>query len=279
MSTKTPPTQDCISLAGNILSKGQAEWPDEVNGRDLQAYALVLIEAGGGFYWDKNGNEASVQAGDVLILFPGLHHRYGRRAHDPLWSERYLVFNGPLFQQLELNGLINRDEAIWHSQSDPGFRQRFAELVVDFLAGRCQLDPHSSVARVHSLIAECHRLHRQTNNDFSQWRDQACARLTVHLDQDLILSQVAHEFHCSEQTFRKRFRQEVGISPQQFRLQRRLDHAQELLMDDSQTLEQIADACAFCDQYHFSRMFKRHRSMSPGQFRRQQGLSARARAH
>lgn len=263
-------------MAGGTRSKGLAEWREHDPGRDLEAYALVLIEAGGGFYRDEN-QQQEIKAGAVLVLFPGLRHRYGRRPQDPLWAERWLVFKGPLFEHLEASGLLDRQQPVWQSGSDPGFRQRFAALVVDFLAGRCQLDPHSSIARVHALIAECHRLHQQQHNDFSKWREQACNALAARLDQDLILEQLASDFGCSAQVFRKRFKREVGSSPQQFRLQRRLDHAQELLLDDSNTLDTIAPACGFCDQYHFSRIFKKHRGISPGQFRQQHGLSSRAR--
>ncbi len=264
-------------MTGSIRSKGLAYWPQGAKGRDLGSYALVLIDAGGGYYADGNGFEQQVSAGDVLVLFPGLYHRYGRRAQDPLWSEHYVVFNGPLFSLLEDQELYTRSEPIWHTGSDSHFRQDFVSLVADVQAGRLQSDEHLLFGRLHALIAEARHLHQRQQDSFIQWREQVCAELSAHLGEELSLEGVATKFNMSEQVFRKRFKKEAGISPQQFRLQCRLDHAQELLLDDTNTLDDVAELCGFCDQYHFSRIFKRHRNMSPGSFRKLQGLSPRAR--
>lgn len=265
-----------IESAGTVRMKGYAVWPEGLRGRDLEAYALVLIEAGGGYYWDESlAEKMAVQAGDVLILFPGLRHRYGRREQDPLWSERYLVFNGPIFSELEHDGLLKRTECIWHTHNNSDYRQRFAQVVTDTLSGHQHIRPHQLLSALHQLISDAHTLHHQALNPHSDWRERACLALSENLDQDIALAYLAKSFACSEQVFRKRFKKELGISPQQFRLQRRLDYAQALLLDSKHSLAAIAEASGFCDQYQFSRMFKRHRGKSPGTFRKEQGLSPR----
>lgn len=265
-----------IEIAGNIRVKGHAEWPEGLIGRDLEAYALVLLEAGAGYYWDESLETGiEVQAGDILVLFPGLRHRYGRRKQDPLWSERYLVFNGPIFKELERDGLINRNQPVLHTHNDNDYRLAFARLVNDVLAGHQHIYPHQMLGQMHQLIIQANSLHHQHLQRQLDWREQACAALGEQLQHEISLQRIAEQCGCSEQTFRKRFRKELGLAPQQFRLQRRLDHAQELLMDSHYNLSDIADACGFCDQYQFSRMFKRHRGKSPGTFRKEQGLSPR----
>ena len=265
-----------IESAGTIQMKAHAVWPEGLQGRDLDAYALVYLEAGSGYYWDAAvADKIEVRAGDVLVLFPGLRHRYGRAQTDPLWSERYVVFSGPIFEELERDQLLNRDEPIWHTHNDAAFRQLFAQVVTDTLSGRQHIQPHQLLSQLHQLISDAHRLHHHAINPHSDWRERACAALGDDLGLDISIAALAKDFDCSEQVFRKRFKKELGISPQQFRLQRRLDQAQDLLLDAHNSLADVADACGFCDQYQFSRMFKRHRGRSPGRFRQEQGLSPR----
>ncbi|MFI3170611.1 MAG: AraC family transcriptional regulator [Faecalibacterium sp.] len=69
---------------------------------------------------------------------------------------------------------------------------------------------------------------------------------------------------------KKRFRKEVGTSPQQFLISIRLSHATKLLAqstpDDKLSISQIAYACGYDDPLYFSRAFKSHYGSSPKAF-------------
>lgn len=281
MVVMEPLLRSTILQAGTIRRKPVGPWPGGSAGRDLEAYALVLLEAGSGVYLDEAGRSERVSAGDVLVLFPGLRHRYGREEHDPLWSEHFLVCAGPLFEVLEAEGLLSRSQPVWRTGADGAsrgaFRDSFAALVVDVQSGKQWLHPHRTTARLHQLIVDAQALHAGRDRVAHAWREAACALLGERLDQDLPPAAAARTLCMHEQAFRKRFRRELGIPPQQYRLQRRLDHAQQLLLEETRSLAAVATACGFCDQYHFSRIFKRHRGQSPGSWRASQGLSPRAR--
>lgn len=263
-----------IITAGTVFEKGPVNKKMLPTGRDLKAYAMVLLTEGGGQYWDENLSDQEgikVSQGQVIILFPGLRHRYGRGAGDHLWSEYYLVFNGPIFEQLELDDLLRRDTPILNTRQNQGFVDSFKELVESYQEGFHLHSPHAAIAKVHELLARLYQL----NIAPEIWLTRACRELGRDLDKKLSLNELAPTFQMGEQVFRKQFKAQLNISPLQYRLQKRLDYAQELLLVENKGLDWVASTCGFCDQYHFSRIFKKHRKMTPGEFRRLNGLTPR----
>ncbi|MBO2945357.1 helix-turn-helix transcriptional regulator [Paenibacillus sp. F411] len=59
------------------------------------------------------------------------------------------------------------------------------------------------------------------------------------------------------------------MSPHQYLLHMRIQHACELLRQSDWTQEEIAAYCGFSSVHHFSKMFKSRMGLSPGKYRRQ----------
>ena len=66
------------------------------------------------------------------------------------------------------------------------------------------------------------------------------------------------------------FRSQVRLAPMSVLLSYRLDRACHLLRHTDQTIEQVAEHCAFPNRYYFSRMLKQHRGVSPAAYRKGQ---------
>jgi AraC-like DNA-binding protein len=62
-------------------------------GRIFPEFAIILITAGQGTFQSKEGGTRAVKTGDVILLFPGIWHRY---RPDPRtgWTEKWIQFNG-----------------------------------------------------------------------------------------------------------------------------------------------------------------------------------------
>ena len=67
----------------------------------------------------------------------------------------------------------------------------------------------------------------------------------------------------------RQLRETTGLAPHQWLTRRRVQRARELLAQTTMDLADIALACGFVDQSHFSRVFARTEKQSPGRWRRQ----------
>ena len=81
-------------------------------------------------------------------------------------------------------------------------------------------------------------------------------------------SELARQCHLSEAGMIRRFTQLLGISPQAFFADLRLDEAaRQLRQQQHQSIEQIADATGFYDRSHFSKRFTLRFGISPVEYR------------
>ncbi|MFJ3906431.1 GlxA family transcriptional regulator [Streptomyces sp. NPDC090025] len=101
----------------------------------------------------------------------------------------------------------------------------------------------------------------------------------TRLAEPLTLKDLARHALMSERTFTRRFRAEVGTSPLQWLLQRRIDHARHLLETTELTVAAIATACGFGDPVALRKHFHTHLGLAPLAYRaahRAPGLPAAA---
>ena len=70
-------------------------------------------------------------------------------------------------------------------------------------------------------------------------------------------------------TLCRRFKADIGITPQALLQRLRIDHACELLRDTDLPMEQIAQLCGFAGNTPFGVAFRRQRNCSPTVYRKQ----------
>ena len=92
--------------------------------------------------------------------------------------------------------------------------------------------------------------------------------LSFHIGEPLSVTDMARRANLSPSRFGVVFRQHFGLSPHQYFLRLRIEHAQELLRTTDSPLREIAVSCGFADVHHFSKAFKRITQLPPGAYRR-----------
>lgn len=82
------------------------------------------------------------------------------------------------------------------------------------------------------------------------------------------VAELAAAAGCSPGALDRRLRRVFALSPQQYVLRARVDHAADLLHRTELPLADVAEACGFYDQASFTRTFGRVTGETPAQFRR-----------
>jgi len=98
--------------------------------------------------------------------------------------------------------------------------------------------------------------------------DRALELIEARIDQDIGLDELAAAACLSPFHFSRCFRASVGETPHAYLMSRRVARARDLLARTELTLAEIAYACGFASQSHFTAAFKRRVGTTPGAFRR-----------
>jgi AraC family transcriptional regulator len=140
---------------------------------------------------------------------------------------------------------------------------QFNRLFVDHLAWA--LCTH--IAQTYGQM----RIPPETNpGGLAPWQQRRATELmSARLDGDISIAQIASECGLSRGHFGRAFKQSTGLPPHRWLLQRRVEKAKDLLRNSRLPIVEIALACGFAEQSHFTRIFSRAVGESPGAWRRQ----------
>lgn len=99
---------------------------------------------------------------------------------------------------------------------------------------------------------------------------RVCDYIAGHLDQPLLLAELAAQAGLSEFHFARMFKHNTGLAPHQYVMRARLQQAKHLLCHSPLPLTEIALACGFSSASHFSNRFKAAYGLAPLRMRQAQ---------
>jgi AraC-like DNA-binding protein len=89
-----------------------------------------------------------------------------------------------------------------------------------------------------------------------------------HISEELTNKKLSEVAKMAVNSFARIFKQEIGISPQQFVRERRVQKTSILLHHSNISIDVIATLSGFCDRHHLARVFKEVTNYSPAQYRK-----------
>ncbi len=102
---------------------------------------------------------------------------------------------------------------------------------------------------------------------------ETLAYLHSHFREETRIAELASMEHLSESRYRTVFRRHTGVSPGEYRIALRMQHACELLSQTDITVTEIAADCGYTDVLYFLRIFKNKIGMPPGEYRAQSRMN------
>ena len=91
--------------------------------------------------------------------------------------------------------------------------------------------------------------------------------IQTNVAEKIDIKELARISCLSDSHFRKRFRMQFRLSPQEFILRTRLQAASKMLISTDESIINVALACGFRDQSYFANQFKKFFEQSPKRYR------------
>ncbi|MBQ6339613.1 MAG: helix-turn-helix domain-containing protein [Kiritimatiellae bacterium] len=131
---------------------------------------------------------------------------------------------------------------------------------------------HDSAGRIIGT-ARAYRLTSDTRADPGRYGHMRTVSryIAEHYAESLNLNRLAELAGMSLSRFKRIFTATFNMSPGRYVSTIRLNAARQLLETSDLLVSDIATACGFYDQSHFTRAFIRERGVTPGAYRRQHG--------
>ena len=83
----------------------------------------------------------------------------------------------------------------------------------------------------------------------------------------ITVQQVADRLNLDRSYFSTAFKEKMGVSPQAYLINLRLERAAELITVYDESPSTAAISVGYPDLYHFSKIFKKHFGLSPREYR------------
>ena len=227
---------------------------------------MILLEAGEGRVEFRDATFAA-KAGSLIVLPPDVWHRY-RPNPQTGWTTDWIGFGGDFADRLAGGAGFGPAGTVCDLDTRNGVLPVFAATVADLLS-TAESRPFAATASLPTLLAALAES-LPGEPDRRSVREQivrAQAFLNDHLAEAVDFETLAQSFGIPYRTFRYLFRKEVGASPLQYQLERRLVRAKNLLASTDLPVKEIAESLGFGSTWYFSHFFRQRVRQSPATYR------------
>lgn len=249
-----------------IAGKSWCDGSYLIRRKNSRVWVLEFILSGTGtVHSDAENLDYHPKAGDAYLLPPNQKHLYYSDAGDP-WVKLFLNMRGPVIDGLaDAYGLTNRI----HFPDVPHLQEMF-EDIYRMMEDR-GLDDTLILDRTELLI---HRIFRAlgensaAQNHFTGEIDRVKRYLDNHVGHIVTIKELSDLIYRSPDYLIKHFKAEVGVTPYQYLLKRKMSIAKRLLRDTALPIREVALQLGYEDAHYFSGLFKKETGMPPERYRK-----------
>jgi AraC-like DNA-binding protein len=183
------------------------------------------------------------------------------REHDRLPAEAHEVSDLSLFEAVARRVIELRMAAALRDEDEGGPTQRLARTLLKGLLMELEAGP---LEEEQPTLSGTQRLHHEMAL-------RAAAQISEDPASLPSMAELARRSGYSPDHFGRIFRRVIGMSPQAYAVEARVDRARRLLSESAMSVGQIAAALGYADVHFFSRQFKSKTGRSPRDYRQRPG--------
>ena len=269
------PVETAAPVVAPIVTGHFREDPDYATWRaqGTRDWLLILTLGGAARFGRAHGGDLPVGPGEVVLLRPGTRHDYGTRpgaaGWELLWTHflpraHWLDWLGwpeaaPGLLRLDLNG-------------DPAALENVTRCLADMHRLATGAQPRRDQFALNALeeaLLWCDAANpRSAQTKLDARVRSAMEFLLKNLRETVPMGALARHVGLSISRLGHLFRQQVGLTPQQFVERERITRAKQLLELTSRTVAAVAQEVGYENPFYFTLRFKKHTGLSPTNWRK-----------
>lgn len=231
---------------------------------------LLLITDGQGVYHVKN-KSYNLQVGDVILYNQGDLHELETTSKSEIGCYCLGITNLRI-QGLPYNHLVSAgDPFVRHSSYLYATLNSLCSQIYELEGSGTEADLSAQLLCSAVIILACGletlpstfiKKHQEEKMvlDIQKYMDE-------HFREDLTLDKIAADLNCSVTHISHSFKKATATTPMQYLIDRRIGHAQTLLISTDHPVTQIATLSGYDNINYFSTQFSRIVGMSPAKYR------------
>lgn len=242
-----------------------------INSKTKQYYSIEFTRRGTMFFQKDGGRKVFLEAPFVYWLEMGHHYFYGVRPGETR-DHTYIIFSGERGRRLIAEGFNRINPEGYCNITDVEEFTTLYDETFDLIQQRTDYSAAQAAINLEKIL-----LMLQTDD----WDKDERQSLYLKEIQDLCglirkspfeyldYEEIARKkFHMSRRNFMRVFKQNMGTTPHEYVLKRRMEVASELLATKNMLIQEVAWECGFDTPSAFSREFKKRIGFSPVEYQK-----------
>ncbi len=223
-------------------------------------YLFVLVNSGEAVLYGKN--KITLKEHDLFVMCPNEKIYY--KATTP-WSIQWVGLYGNTIEEYVQKLRISGSNPVFHvalySELESIMNKLYSIAANPSTAS--ELMQISLIYNFFSVLFEC--------SDYKYKTDPIAAAINIidyNFNNNITVNSLAKSVNLDHSTLTRKFTADVGISPKQYILNKRIEYAKELLLNTNASIFEISNSAGFSDQLYFSRLFRIKEGISPSEYRK-----------
>ena len=214
----------------------------------------------------QNGREEKIKSGACIL--------YSKYSH-----QQFSAPDAPLVHNwFHLTGNLNKLLSKYHLEENKFYYPANSEIITDIIQNieiefmlRNKYWDNLCEIYCEELFAKISRnLNQETSLSIdNQWKETLVnlrSKIHMNYNEDWSVKKMADEIGLSESRFYTVYKHIFGISPQKDLQNMRIEHAKQMLINNTANVEEISESVGYKSVYHFIRQFKSVCGVSPGKY-------------
>jgi AraC-like DNA-binding protein len=231
-------------------------------------YVIHIILEGKGAY--KVGDKKfELSKGQAFLIYPKVETVYKADDEEP-WFYTWIGFHGYRCEEfLRSMGFSPESPIVTLDNCENIEKCMNAMIDAKELTLMNELIRMSNLLNVFTLFMENNKSMRESRKDYPNtvYVKYAVDYIRTHIKEKIKIDDIAKTIGISRSYLAGSFKKELGMSPQEYMINLRLEQAASMLRKTSKPIHEIASDVGYDDSMAFSKSFKQKFDMSPKAFR------------